>query len=81
MIAHLFYYRWPRNKIDLIHEEQETFIVETINAKEGTHIFCEGKWYLRVHKGTDRAKVIAHQPIPPDRVPNEIRALALITTG
>lgn len=79
MKAHVFYYKWPRIKEDLVHEEHEyNWGVNWSSLKQGTYVYLmeDGKWYLR--KNLLNGDRIQH--LRPEEVPKEIRLTALILT-
>lgn len=74
MKAHLFYYKWPRIREGLIHKEftiPASWSLVNIPVSSGAFLLREGSW----HRGSSFA---IWSLIDTDKVPNEIRATALI---
>lgn len=87
--AHVFYYRWPRIKEGLVHEEQPALFPDTVKAPKNAYIYFDDRWFLRgsqtydpQHRGYfgvgDRATTSFE--LKEHQVPKDIRLLKLLLT-
>lgn len=87
MKTHVFYYRWPRNKLDLIHEEQDAILPDTVKAPKDAFFNFDGQWYMRGSQQYDPqrhgyfgvgSKAVTSFKLQEHQVPKEIRLHMLL---
>lgn len=76
--AHIFYYRWPRLKLEPQHEVQKVWNFAEVNTNDRAFIFFNYQWYQQIQISI-RPVRYSTRFIDPSIVPPEFRALALIS--
>jgi len=84
--AHAFRYRYPKIKEGLVHEPiplNRWGLVDLHDQPHGTYVLYRGEWYVRTFK-KEPGKLISSgldtYGIAPEKVPGEIRSMALLLT-
>lgn len=81
--CHVFFYKWPRIKEGLVHQEVDLgpYAVEAEKLPAGSYIYSQGKWFTVFHLDMKNTYRIAPRQVGEQlacQVPKEIRTLALI---